>query len=90
MPIPLPMERGLYIAASGMIADMARLNAVELPPFKADIAAGVDAVMIAPVAFPALEPDPNKVSTISHNVVTGLLRAQLVFKGVIVSVAMEM
>ena len=67
-----------------------RLDTVELPPFKADIQAGVDAVMIAHVAFPAIEPDPNKVSTISHNVVTGLLRDKLAFQGVIVSDAMEM
>ncbi|MEO8727101.1 MAG: glycoside hydrolase family 3 protein, partial [Acidobacteriaceae bacterium] len=79
-----------HLDISRVNGDMARLNAVELPPFKADIAAGVDAVMIAHVAFPALEPDPNKVSTISHNVVTGLLRDQLGFKGVIVSDAMEM
>jgi beta-N-acetylhexosaminidase len=67
-----------------------RLNSVELPPFKAAISAGVDAVMVAHVAFPAIEPDPNKVSTISHNVVTGLLREKLGFTGVIVSDALEM
>jgi beta-N-acetylhexosaminidase len=67
-----------------------RINTVELPPFTADIKAGVDAIMVAHVAFPAIEPDPNKVSTISHNVVTGLLRNKLNFNGVIVSDAMEM
>ncbi len=46
--------------------------------------------MIAHVAFPALEPDPTKIATTSKKVVTGLLREQLGFKGVIVSDAMEM
>jgi beta-N-acetylhexosaminidase len=67
-----------------------RLNTVELPPCKAGIAAGTDAVMIAHVAFPALEPDPNKIATTSEKVVTGLLRNDLHFTGVIVSDAMEM
>jgi beta-N-acetylhexosaminidase len=71
-------------------APIERLNTVELPPFEAGIKAGSDAVMIAHVAFPALEPDPTKIATTSHRVVTGLLRDQLGFKGVIVSDAMEM
>jgi beta-N-acetylhexosaminidase len=71
-------------------APLERLNTVELPPFEAGIKAGSDAVMIAHVAFPALEPDPTKIATTSHRVVTGLLRDQLGFKGVIVSDAMEM
>ena len=46
--------------------------------------------MIAHVAFPALEPDPTRIATTSRQVVSGLLREQLGFKGVIVSDAMEM
>lgn len=71
-------------------APLERLKTVELPPFQAGINAGTDAVMIAHVAFPALEPDPTKIATTSHKVVTGLLREQMGFKGVIVSDAMEM
>jgi beta-N-acetylhexosaminidase len=71
-------------------APLSRLDAVELPPFRAGIAAGSDAVMIAHVGFPALEPDPTKIATTSQKVVTGLLREQMGFKGVIVSDAMEM
>ncbi len=52
-------------------APLERLNAVELPPFTAGIQAGSDAVMIAHVAFPALEPDPMKIATTSRNVVSG-------------------
>jgi beta-N-acetylhexosaminidase len=79
-----------HLQLSRVNAPMDRLSAVELPPFKAGIAAGSDAVMIAHVAFPAIEPDPNKIATTSEKVVTGLLRDQLGFKGVIVSDALEM
>lgn len=79
-----------HLALARVNAPKERLESVELPPFKAGIAAGSDAVMIAHVAFPAIEPDPNKIATTSHKVVTGLLREELGFKGVIVSDALEM
>lgn len=79
-----------HTSLSRVNAPLERLNSVELPPFKAGIKAGSDAVMIAHVAFPAIEPDPNKIATTSPKVVTGLLREQMGFKGVIVSDAMEM
>lgn len=71
-------------------ADLARLQSVELPPFKQAIAAGTDAVMVAHVSVPAVEPDANKVATTSDKVVNGLLRNQLGFQGVVVTDAMDM
>ena len=79
-----------HLALARVNAPMERLNTVELPPFRAGIQAGSDAVMIAHVAFPAIETDPTRIATTSQKVVTGLLREQLGFKGVIVSDAMEM
>jgi len=79
-----------HLQLSRVSGTMERLNEVELPPFRKGIAAGTDAVMIAHVAFPAIEPDPGKIATTSHKVVTGLLREQMGFQGVIVSDAMEM
>ena len=79
-----------HLDLSRVNAPMDRLNTVELPPFIAGIKAGSDAVMIAHVAFPAIEPDPDRIATTSKKVVTGLLRERLGFKGVIVSDAMEM
>jgi len=79
-----------HLDLARVTAPLQRLNTVELPPFEAGIQAGSDAVMIAHVAFPSIEPDPAKIATTSHRVVTGLLRDQLGFKGVIVSDAMEM
>ena len=49
-------------------APLERLKSVELPPFQAGIEAGTDAVMIAHVAFPALEPDPTRIATTSRKV----------------------
>jgi len=67
-----------------------RLQAVELPPFQEAIKAGVDSIMIGHVTVPALEPDPNRVATTSHKVVTDLLIDKMGFKGLIVTDALEM
>lgn len=70
--------------------DRARLDAVELAPFKAAIAAGVNTVMTSHVVFPAFEPDPNTPATMSHAVLTGLLREELGFEGVVFTDCLEM
>ena len=70
--------------------DRARLDAVELPPFQAAIQAGVDAVLVAHVAVPALDPDSRLVASISPPIVTGLLQKQMGFHGLIVTDALVM
>ncbi|WP_028449827.1 beta-N-acetylhexosaminidase [Chitinibacter tainanensis] len=70
--------------------DRARLDSVELVPFKSAIAAGVDAIMTAHVVFPAIEPDPNTPATLSRAVLTGLLREELGFAGLIITDCLEM
>jgi beta-N-acetylhexosaminidase len=67
-----------------------RLETLELPPFRAAIAAGVDAVMTAHIDVPALEPEKGLPSTLSRNVLTGLLRNDLHFGGVIFTDSMGM
>jgi len=79
-----------HLAVARVGGDAARLHDVELKPFEKAISAGVDSVMIAHVSVPALDPDPNKVATVSPAVVNGVLRHQLGFKNVIVTDAMEM
>ncbi len=64
-------------------ADRARLDALELVPFRAAIAAGVGSVMTGHLNVPALEPDPNTPATLSHNILTGVLRNQLGFEGLV-------
>jgi beta-N-acetylhexosaminidase len=66
-----------------------RLDAVELKPFRAAIAAGVDSVMTAHLAVPALEPEEIPV-TVSEKVMTGLLKQELKFSGIVTTDAMDM
>ncbi|AXA90650.1 beta-N-acetylhexosaminidase [Massilia sp. YMA4] len=70
--------------------DQQRLRDVELAPFRAAIAQGVDAIMTAHVAFPAFEPDAGVPATLSHAVLTGLLREEMGYDGVIISDCLEM
>ncbi len=70
--------------------DKARLHAVELAPFKAGIAGGVDAIMTAHVMFPAIEPDASVPATLSKAVLTDLLRGELGFQGTVISDCLEM
>ena len=79
-----------HLGVARVEGDREHLNKVELPPFKQAIAAGVDSVMVAHLAVPALEPDPNKVATISTNVIGGVLRQELGFKNLVVTDALEM
>ena len=77
--------------ASAVVAhDKARLDAVELAPFKAAIAQGVDAIMTAHVMFPAIEPDANVPATMSKAVLTDLLRGEMGFDGVVITDCLEM
>jgi beta-N-acetylhexosaminidase len=79
-----------HLGVATVNVDRAHLDAIELPPFRQAIAAGVDSVMVAHVTVPALDPDPNHVATISPNVVTDLLETQMGFKGLIVTDALDM
>jgi beta-N-acetylhexosaminidase len=69
--------------------DLDRLNEVELYPFRIAIERGVDAIMTAHVVFPAFEPG-GLPATLSQKILTGLLRNQLGFEGVIVTDCLEM
>jgi beta-N-acetylhexosaminidase len=78
-----------HLALPRLDADHDRIEAVELPPFRSAIAAGVDAVMTAHLNVPALEPD-NLPATVSSKIITGVLRDELGFHGLVVTDAMEM
>jgi len=70
--------------------DLTHLQKVEFPPFQKAIEAGVDSILLAHARVPALEPDPAKIVTISSKVVSGVLKGQLGFKGVVLTDAIEM
>jgi beta-N-acetylhexosaminidase len=65
-----------------------RLRDVEFTPFKAAIEADVATIMTAHVFMPAL--DEERPATLSARVVSGLLREELKFEGVILSDDLEM
>ena len=65
------------------------LHAADLVPFRAAIDAGVASIMSAHVAFPALDPS-GRPATLSHAILTGLLRDRLGFDGLIVTDALIM
>lgn len=79
-----------HLGMASVTGNQARLDSVELPPFQAAIKAGVDSVMVAHVTVPALDPDPNHVASTSPQIVTGLLKDKMGFKGLIVTDALDM
>jgi len=79
-----------HLSVAQVTGDRARLNSVELAPFRKAIAAGVDSIMVAHVTVPALEPDPNRVATTSPAVVTDLLKHELGYQGIVVTDALDM
>jgi beta-N-acetylhexosaminidase len=71
-------------------ADRERLDRVEIYPFKIAVEAGVQAIMAAHLSLPALDPTPDVPSSLSKPILTGLLREELGFEGMIVTDAMGM
>ncbi len=68
--------------------DRARFDDVELPPFINAIAAGVDAIMSAHILVPEL--DSENIATLSHRIITEILRNELGFEGLITTDALIM
>jgi beta-N-acetylhexosaminidase len=79
-----------HLGVAQVTGNLARLQSVELPPFRKAIEAGVDSVMVAHVSVPSLEPDPKRVGTTSPAIVNDLLKTQLGFKGLVVTDALDM
>jgi beta-N-acetylhexosaminidase len=67
-----------------------RLDSIELFPFKELISSGLDGIMTAHLNVPALDSTPASVSSLSQKIVTGLLKKELGFKGLIFTDAMNM
>jgi len=67
-----------------------RLERIELPPFKAGIAAGAEAVMTGHIEMPAFDPAPGTPTTLSRPIVNGVLREDLGFRGLIYTDSMGM
>jgi beta-glucosidase-like glycosyl hydrolase len=70
--------------------DRARLERVELLPFRAAIDAGVSAIMTGHLAVPGLGEDPAVPATLSHRILTEELRERMGFRGLVVTDALDM
>lgn len=67
-----------------------RLDSLEMFPFRALAQAGIGSIMVAHLSVPALDPRPNRPTTLSENTVTGVLRKEYGYQGLIFTDAMEM
>lgn len=70
--------------------DKARLDSVELFPYYELIENGLGGIMVAHLFVPAYETEENVASTLSKNIITGLLREKMGFDGLIVTDALDM
>ncbi|TXD48741.1 glycoside hydrolase family 3 N-terminal domain-containing protein [Polaribacter sp. IC073] len=70
--------------------DIARLDSIELYPYKKTFDVGLASVMTAHLNIPSLEPDPNLPTSLSKNVVTHLLQEKLGFEGLIITDGLNM
>ncbi|QWT84272.1 MULTISPECIES: glycoside hydrolase family 3 N-terminal domain-containing protein [unclassified Chryseobacterium] len=67
-----------------------RLDAVELAPFKALMNKGIGGVMVAHLYVPSLESGKGIPASVSKNIITGLLKEKLGYKGLIITDALNM
>ena len=70
--------------------DEARLDSIELYPYRKTFDAGLASVMTAHLNIPSLEPNANLPTSLSKNVVTHLLQEKLGFQGLIVTDGLNM
>ncbi|WSK86855.1 glycoside hydrolase family 3 protein [Streptomyces sp. NBC_01278] len=82
-------ETDSHVGLPVMRHSRAQWEELDEPPFRAAVAAGVDAVMTAHIVFPALDPSGDP-ATLSRPIVTGILRERLGFRGVVVTDALDM
>jgi len=64
-------------------------NTIDRPPFEAAIGAGIESIMTAHIVVPALDPSGDP-ATLSRPILTGILREQLGFDGVVITDSLGM
>jgi beta-N-acetylhexosaminidase len=82
-------EQNSHLELARVDASRARIDTVELPPFRAAIAAGVRGVMTFHGYIPALDTTPI-AATLNPRIMTDLLRGQLGFTGLVITDALDM
>jgi beta-N-acetylhexosaminidase len=83
-------ETDSHLALPVIRADRDRLERVELSPFRAAVDAGMGAIMTAHIALPEVTEEARLPATLSRNVLTGLLREEWGFQGLVFTDAMDM
>jgi beta-glucosidase-like glycosyl hydrolase/CubicO group peptidase (beta-lactamase class C family) len=68
----------------------ARLDSIELYPFRKLIGEGIGSIMVAHLNLPSLDTTTGLPSTLSHIIITDLLKNELGFKGLVITDAMMM
>ena len=79
-----------HISLATVPGDRRELESTELVPFRAAIGAGVSSIMPGHLAVPALEPDPRLPATVSQRILTGVLRDEMRYRGLIITDALDM
>lgn len=79
-----------HLALPSIPYTLERLQQLELVPFRRGIEAEADCIMTAHIVFPTLTGSKEIPATLSPEIITGLLRGQLGFQGVIISDCLEM
>ena len=83
-------ETDSHLALPVINASRARLDSVELRPFRDAVAAGIGGIMTAHITVPALNGGTRDPATLSYAVLTGLLRDRMGFQGIVFTDAMDM
>ena len=83
-------EADTHIGVAAVRGDRARLDSVELVPFRAAVAAGVDGMMAAHISATGIEGPDAPPASLSRRFVTDLLRGEMGFDGLVISDAMDM
>jgi beta-N-acetylhexosaminidase len=85
-----PATRDPHLDLPRINVNWSTLRRHHLPPFEAALRAGVDMVMSSHPLYPRLDPEPRTPATFSRRLITGLLRREMGFEGVIASDDLEM
>ncbi len=70
--------------------EMNRLDSIELYPFRKAIQRGLTGIMVAHLRVPSLDQRENRATTLSKPAITGLLKEQMDFRGLIMTDALNM
>lgn len=83
-------EADTHIGVAAIRADRARLDSVELVPFRAAVEAGVDGMMAAHISVTGIEGPDAPPASLSRLFATDVLRGEMGFRGLVISDAMDM